>query len=225
MAKDLGEVSVALGQVHPVLGRVPALDLFQRDIESCAGPPVGEHDCVVGDAGQHHRHRREVHQRAQVGLALLQVARAVVDLRLQRVPLDAQRVLALVPGGGLQHQGDEVRERAGQQLLVQLPAAGLPRVLVTDDARHLAPQEHRGVEHRGDAQRLEVGRGEFAGAFVGQGVVGADRPFLLQRLEIARHIGRPDARAGRVPVLRPLIEIDAFDLRRRRRPGARCWRD
>ena len=72
-------------------------------------------------------------------LALLQVARALADLRLQRVALDAQGVFTLVPGGGLQHQGDKVRERAGEQLLVELPAAGLPGVLVTDDPRHLAP--------------------------------------------------------------------------------------
>ena len=47
------------------------------------------------------------------------------------------------------------------------------------------------------------GRGNSRGALVGQGVVGAaDRPLLLQRLEIARHVGGLDARAGRVPVLR-----------------------
>ena len=42
-------------------------------------------------------------------------------------------------------------------------------------------------------------------------VVRADRAFGLQRREVARHVGGADARAGAVPRLRALVEIDALD--------------
>ena len=186
VAEDVLQVAVALGQVHPVLGRVAALDLVQRHLEHRRRPPVGQQHLAVGDPGQHHRDRREVDQRAQVGLALLQLAGALRDLALERVALDAQRVLGLVPGRGLQHQRHEVRERAGEQLLVQLPAPRPAGVLVADDAHHLAAQEHGRVEHRRDAERHQVALAELAGALVGARVVGADRALALQRREVAR---------------------------------------
>ena len=60
---------------------------------------------------------------------------------------------------------------------------------------------------------IEVALAELAGALVGARVVRADGAFALQRLEVARHVGGADARAGAVALRRPLVEIDALDGR------------
>ena len=53
--------------------------------------------------------------------------------------------------------------------------------------------------------------------------MGANGALPLQRREVARDVGGADANAGAVPILRLLVQIDAFDRARRCRPGARRW--
>ena len=225
VAEDVLQVACRARRGHPVLGRVPPDDLVQRHVEHRA-PPAGSPSSTVlsairvstiatGEKSTSARRFASLSCRSRVRSATF-VSSASRSTR--------SASSRLVPRSGLQHHRDEVRERAGEQLLVQLPAPRPAGVLVTDDADHLAAQEHRRVEHRRDAERLEVALAKFAGARVGARVVGADGALALQRLEVARARRRRGCERRCCAAAATARRDRCIRSPRRCRPGARRWR-
>src|SRR5262249_55225926 len=97
----------------------------------------------------------------------------------------------------------------------------LPRgsdVLVADDAYRLALRPYRDVEHGGDAERLQVARGEFRRRGVVLCVVRHHRPVLQHGGEIRWVVRAGNAPAGEI-VLRPAAGSRVKQLAGDRRAG------
>ena len=137
----------------------------------------------------------------------------------------------------LEHQRDEVRARAGDELLPEVPPARRAHVLVAHHADHLAAHEHGRVEHRGDATGLQVQLvGELARAHAhrcrrrGRRSTAPRRARGSSAAPDPRRCARPRSRCRAeccVHVLRSNRLLDALDARRLlslTHPGATRWR-
>src|SRR5690606_9911551 len=91
-----------------------------------------------------------------------------------------------LPGEG---GGEEVGDGEGEGALGRGPAPGRPDVFDAEHAGEFAGDEDGRVEHGGDAERIEVGVGELAGAGVGAGVVGVDHIAGGEGAEVAGEVG------------------------------------
>ncbi len=127
--------------------------------------------------------------------------------------LDAmlQRLLELAPLAGVDGEGHQVGDRAGEVLLLGSPGAGAADVLVADHTRDLPEVPEGRVEHRRDPERQQVLLGEVARARVMHGIVGRDGAGALQGAEVGRVVARRQLEARGVPSRGPLEEIGATD--------------
>ena len=123
-------------------------------------------------------------------------------------------VLHGLPAVGIrQRDDDQVGERQGKVLLVDLPRARPAHVL---DAHHaerpiFLPERH--VEHRADAVRRQVQLAELARPRIGVRVGRRDDPIVSHRAEICRHVALVEPLAGRVLAGRALEQVVAAKRR------------
>jgi hypothetical protein len=123
--------------------------------------------------------------------------------------LDAHPLAVLLepqPVGQRQEERHLIGDRRGEGDLVAGPGARRADVLVADHADDAAAVADGGVEHRGDAERLEVAIGELARARIAAGIVRVDGAAALERVEVARIVAGGQDHSLRVAVGRGLVE-------------------
>ena len=118
---------------------------------------------------------------------------ANADQLLHVVAVLPEHALGAQPVRGFDHARDEVGDRAGQQLLAEVPPARPAHVLVADDADHAARDPDRRVQHRADADRTaDSSRENSAVRGSSVGIVRREAALLGERAEVARDVSRQD---------------------------------
>jgi hypothetical protein len=169
-----------------------------------------------------------------VDLGRIEIDEARGNVRDQLLVLDAaaQRLLRLAAVDGIDGDGDQVGDGAGEGLILGRPEPLGPDVLEADHPGGLSEAADRGVEHGGDAERHEIRLAERAGARIEARVMRGDGALGLQSLEVDRIADGGELVARGVLLLRALVELraadgaavgrvepdaDALDVQRRRR--------
>ena len=124
--------------------------------------------------------------------------------------LGLRQGLGVLARGFLELQRHPVRDRGGEVAVLGAPAARRAR-LVADDADHLALAIERDVEHRVDAEGLEVRVAQLVGQRIAARVVGGDGAPLLERAEVGGEVRGAQHRAFRVLVAGAFVEVVAAD--------------
>src|SRR6185295_2634360 len=98
-----------------------------------------------------------------------------IDVRL------LQRVIGFAAPVHFEAQRRQIRHGTGEALLVSRPLARRTDVLVADDADDLVAAVDGRVEHRGNAERLEIEGEKLARARIAACVMSSDDTVLFDR--------------------------------------------
>lgn len=142
----------------------------------------------------------------------------------------AKRFFGRDPIRLFEHGRKDVGHGNGKILFADRPLATFSAVLVANDACDRTPPKDRHVEHRNDAEGLEI-VGELVRARVAKHVVRDNRTTLFERSQVARILRHVEHGTDAMSVLPELIEGNtaqkpplvvehphayAFDVKRRR---------
>ena len=218
---DAREVEEVVDQGQQMLGgevdHPELLELLgiERPRETLA-QDAGEADDRVQRRAQfvaHHRHefRFQPVEFLEPLVGFREVPRALADFDFEIVARLAQRALGLLALDYFEAERDVIGHRAGEVFFVGRPCAHRARVFVAEHAHHFSARANGRIEHRGDAERLQIRLRELARLRIGARIIRRDRALFGQRREVGRIVARREFQPARMLLAVHFEEILAAD--------------